>query len=92
LAVSVIQSWRGPEGITMPAPQSKTQQIIDAIVADIASGRLKPGDRIASAAELRERFGTSITPVREAVNNLKARGVLTGAPGIGVFVADHSSG
>lgn len=73
----------------MPSSRSKTQQIIDDLTAQITAGTLKPGDRIPSARELRERYGTSSTPVRDAINNLKARGFLVGDAGVGVFVADH---
>lgn len=67
---------------------SKKDQIIAAIRDDIAAGRLKPGDALPTAAELRARFDCSITPVREAVNYLKAIRVVTGVPGVRVFVAD----
>ena len=73
----------------MPSSRSKTQQIIAAIESDIAGGRLKPGDRIPSARELRKQFATSATPVRDAINHLKSRGVLEGEPGVGVFVTAH---
>jgi DNA-binding FadR family transcriptional regulator len=85
----VIKSGRQPEGITMSSSRSKTHQIIAAIEARILSGELKPGDRIPSARELREQFDASATPVRDAVNHLKARGVVVGEPGVGVFVADQ---
>lgn len=67
---------------------SKTQKIIDAITAKIESGELGPGDRIPSASQLRAQHGVSITVVRDAVNWLKATGVVKGVPGVGVFVAE----
>lgn len=70
-------------------PVPKRQQIIDAILADIEAGRLKPGDPVPSAAELRATFECSITPVREAINHLKAIGVVAGVPGVRVFVAGN---
>lgn len=73
--------------ITMPS--SKRQQIVDDIVADVRAGRLKPGEALPTARELRERYNCSITPVREAMNELKATGWAVGAPGIRVFVADN---
>lgn len=84
--MGVIESGRQPEGTNMPSSRSKTQKIIDSLTAQIAAGTLKPGDRIPSARELREQFGTSGTPVREAINHLKARGLLEGDAGVGVFV------
>jgi DNA-binding GntR family transcriptional regulator len=72
----------------MPAA-SKTQKLINHVRGEIESGRLKSGDAIPSAAKLREQHDVSITVVREAVNYLKATGVLVGVPGVGVFVADR---
>ena len=68
---------------------SKTQRIIDDISGKIASGELRPGDRIPSAAELRAHYGYSITVVRNAVNWLKAVGLVEGVPGVGVFVKER---
>jgi len=69
-------------------PTSKKDQIIASIRGDIAAGQLKPGDPLPTATELRAQFQCSITPVREAINWLKATGYVVGMPGIRVFVAD----
>lgn len=74
----------------MPIPVSRTQQIVDDITALIASGELQPGDPIPSARELRAQYGVSITPVRLAMRELKAKGLVTGVPGVRVFVAERS--
>ena len=66
---------------------SKRQRLIDDINRMIGAGELRPSDRLPSARELRESYDVSSTVVREAVNWLKAQGVVVGAPGIGVFVA-----
>lgn len=70
-------------------PVSKTQQIINDYRDKITSGELKPGEKLPSAAELREQYGVSITVVRYAVGWLKAAGLAVGVPGVGVFVADE---
>ena len=84
----------------MPAA-SKTQKLVNYILNEISTGRLRPGAKIPSATELRVIGGTledveeervSITVVREAINYLKATGVLVGVPGVGVFVAEESDG
>jgi GntR family transcriptional regulator len=80
----------------MPAA-SKTQMLIEYLLAEIDAGRIKPGQPIPSAVQLREIGGdlagedkpVSITVVREAVNYLKATGVLVGVPGVRVFVAER---
>jgi GntR family transcriptional regulator len=70
--------------ITMP---TKKEIVADWIIGQINSGELTPGDPIPTHAELRERFGYSITPVREALNELKLRGYVVGQPGVAVYVA-----
>lgn len=70
--------------ITMP---TKKQEIVGALIARIDSGELMPGDAIPTHAELREQFGVSITPVREALNELKLLGYVVGQPGVAVYVA-----
>ncbi len=69
--------------------KSKTQWIIDDIGGQIESGRLKPGDQLPSTAELRAQYGVSITVVRNAVQWLKAKGLVEGLSGVGVFVVEH---
>lgn len=70
--------------------KSKTQTIIDDITEQIRSGKLRPGDRLPSTAQLREQYGVSITVVRNAVQWLKAVGLVEGLSGVGVFVVDQA--
>lgn len=65
------------------------RQIMAAIVADIEAGRLKPGDKLPTTAQLVERYGHSAYTVRKAVDDLVAAGVLRGHQGVGVFVAER---
>lgn len=88
---SVIESGLRTEEITMPPAYSKKQQIIDDITRQIRAGELQPGAKLPSARELRERYGSSITPIREAIEYLKATGLLVGVPGVGVFVTGEES-
>jgi GntR family transcriptional repressor for pyruvate dehydrogenase complex len=55
--------------------------------AQIDSGQLQPGDRLPSEARLAETHGVSRTVVREAVHQLKSRGLLRSRQGSGVYVA-----
>ncbi|MEY2686952.1 MAG: hypothetical protein RL375_1150 [Pseudomonadota bacterium] len=55
--------------------------------AQVESGRLQPGDRLPSEAQLAEAHGVSRTVVREAVHQLKSRGLLRSRQGSGVYVA-----
>lgn len=65
---------------------TKRDMIVEELRALIASGELSRGARV-QQDELAVRFGTSITPVREALLLLEAEGVLVGEPHRGVRVA-----
>ncbi|GGK30184.1 phosphonate metabolism transcriptional regulator PhnF [Salinarimonas ramus] len=62
------------------------RQIVDGIEADIASGRLAPGDRLAPETSLAERFGVNRHTVRRALSELAARGLVRATQGRGTFV------
>lgn len=53
----------------------------------ILSGELQPGERLLQE-ELAERFNVSPTPIREAIQQLTAEGVLSHSPYRGVQVAE----
>lgn len=68
---------------------SAAARIEAALRQEVAQGALAPGERL-DETRLAARFGTSRTPVREALGRLVAQGVLRGAPGRGVRVAEYS--
>lgn len=59
--------------------------IKDAIYDAIISGELKQGDRVIEM-DWAEKFGSSQAPVREAIRDLEARGVIETAPYKGAVV------
>lgn len=63
-------------------------RIVDALRAEIASGRLKPGDRIPSENELVAAFGVSRMTANRAVRELVHAGLVTRMAGSGSFVAE----
>ena len=73
---------------------SKSEKISERIVEQIRdavlSGRLKPGDRVASEKELIAQFGVSKATMREALRVLEAMGLVELRKGIqgGVFIAE----
>jgi len=71
------------------AGQQKTKKdlIADILREAILSGELVPGERLLQE-ELAERFEVSPTPIREAVQQLVAEGVLSHSPYRGVQVAE----
>ncbi|MFO8012249.1 MAG: GntR family transcriptional regulator [Phycisphaerae bacterium] len=68
---------------------SLREQIRATLVQRIGRGELAPGDRIVEAA-LAEEFGVSAIPVREAIRELVAIGVLESEPHRGAWVRQVS--
>jgi DNA-binding GntR family transcriptional regulator len=68
---------------------AQTAEIHAHILAEIVAGRLGPGDVIDEAALL-DRFGVSKTPVREAILQLEAAGIVEKRPRAGAAVATLS--
>jgi len=64
-----------------------SDQLAARLGAQIESGALSPGDRLPTERELSLAHGVSRTVVREAVHQLKSRGLLLSRQGSGVFVA-----
>ena len=54
----------------------------------IEGGTLRPGDRLPSEQQIAVSHGVSRTVVREAVHQLKSRGLLLSRQGSGVYVAE----
>lgn len=61
------------------------EQIEQALKQEILTGALVPGQRIA-IEEFAEKWGTSSTPVRDAVKRLESKGFLKVAPRRGIYV------
>lgn len=62
------------------------QDIFDELAIDIVEGRLRPGDSL-NSVDLARRFGTSRTPVREALAELERHGVVVVPPRRRPYVA-----
>lgn len=63
--------------------------ILQQIEEMILEGTLSPGQRLPPERELATRFGVSRPSLREAVQKLVARGLLTSRQGGGTYVADQ---
>jgi GntR family transcriptional repressor for pyruvate dehydrogenase complex len=74
-----------------PAGPLVTQRLSDRLAvllaAQVENGALQPGDRLPTEQQLAASHGVSRTVVREAVHQLKSRGMLLSRQGSGVFVA-----
>jgi DNA-binding GntR family transcriptional regulator len=64
--------------------------VVDGIREMITSGHLKPGDRLRQD-ELAEAFGVSTMPIREALRQLQAEGLVAFRPRRGATVASISA-
>ncbi len=67
-----------------------SQQIADAIEADIANGKFKKDGKLPSQGDLCARFFVSGSVIREAIHLLKAKEILYTVNGVGSFVAERS--
>lgn len=72
--------------LSAPRPTSRYSTLARLLESEIASGRYQVGARIPTEAELQERFDVSRHTVREALRELKTRGLLTARAGIGTVV------
>lgn len=78
---------------TVQLAPNLVEQVHDAILAEIASGSLPPGERIVQE-QLAAALGVSRQPVQQALLLLRQQGLLRDAPGRGLVVApidpDHA--
>ncbi|MER8256740.1 winged helix-turn-helix domain-containing protein [Streptomyces albidoflavus] len=63
-------------------------RVLDALTADIKSGKLGPGDRIPSESELCGRHKVARETARRAVRVLRERNMVRTEWGRGTFVVD----
>ena len=74
----------------MDAPRNNLAQEVRRLLEDeINSGRLMPGDAL-DERQLAERFKVSRTPIREAIHQLAAQGLVRAIPRQGVYVSRMS--
>ena len=71
---------------TLVGQPGLVQQVQDAILAEIASGKLPPGSRIIQE-QIAQELGVSRQPVQQALVVLRKLRVLCDAPGRGLLVA-----
>ncbi|WP_432135071.1 MULTISPECIES: GntR family transcriptional regulator [unclassified Streptomyces] len=66
------------------------QQIADALRDEVLAGRLQPGQEF-TVKEIAEQYGVSATPVREALVDLSAQGLLEAVQHRGFRVPEYSA-
>ncbi len=71
----------------MPGPGTTQEHALEHLRAEIVSGTLRPGQRVAQE-EMAETLGVSVAPVREALRVLEQEGQVTYLPRRGYFVTE----
>jgi DNA-binding GntR family transcriptional regulator len=74
-----------------PRQRTLTDHVTAQLQEAILSGDLRPGRRLV-IRELKERFGVSHIPIREAIRRLESEGLVCSVPQRGAVVADVSLG
>jgi GntR family transcriptional regulator, transcriptional repressor for pyruvate dehydrogenase complex len=67
-------------------PRTLALELVEAWGDRIRDGRVAPGDKLPTEAEIMAEFGVSRTVVREAISKLQASGLVETRHGIGTFV------
>jgi DNA-binding GntR family transcriptional regulator len=73
--------------LSLARPQCLPEQIADAIVEGVASGVLRPGQRLIEV-DLAQQLSVSRIPLREALKTLEAQGIVDRSPHRGVRIVE----
>ena len=67
-------------------------QVAEAITGQILAGKIRPGEKLKTEAELCDEFSVSRATIREALGHLESRGLIARKHGIGSFVLGSVEG
>ncbi|NLC74436.1 MAG: FadR family transcriptional regulator [Clostridiales bacterium] len=67
---------------------SAVDHVVDAIIDEIISGKIRPGERLSTEPELSKKYGVGRNSAREAIKQLQAFGILYIKRADGTFVSD----
>ncbi|MFF7138934.1 winged helix-turn-helix domain-containing protein [Streptomyces sp. NPDC008196] len=73
-------------------PRTAYDQVADDLRRRIASGVLKPGQRLDGNAKMAERYGVAAMTIRSALDVLRREGLIVSQQGRGTFVATDADG
>ena len=71
-------------------PPRLPDRVAEILAAEIDKGKLRPGDKLPTEAELCEKFKVSRAVIREALSQLKYEGLLDSRQGKGVIVLGNA--
>jgi GntR family phosphonate transport system transcriptional regulator len=87
---AIEKSARGAEDVADAADGGRSttlwRRIAEDLTAEIAAGRFAPGDSLPTVVALAERFGVNRHTVRQALQAMRARGLVSVEQGRGTFV------
>lgn len=66
----------------------RSSEVVAEIEREVLDGKLYPGQRLPSEEKLSEQFGVSRTVIREAIQQLRGRGLLRTLKGSGSYIAN----
>ena len=89
--VLLEKSLPGPAGFVLNKRQSMGDQLYGQILEQITSGRLPEGTRLPAEIELCKAFGVSRPVVRQALQRLRADGLVHARQGSGTYVMARPS-
>ena len=70
--------------------ESAPEKIIKQILRDIASGKLKPGDKLPNHQEMADHYGVGRSSIREAINALVVMDLIVAIQGKGTFIKEKT--
>lgn len=70
----------------MTQHESKYKLVVNHVIDGINNGEISKGDRLPSINDYRQMFNLSRDTVFAGIKELKARGIISSAPGVGYFV------
>ncbi|WP_225732242.1 MULTISPECIES: GntR family transcriptional regulator [unclassified Nocardia] len=71
-------------------PRAPFRQVADVLRASILTGKLSPGSKLPSNAELTDQYGISKVTAQRAIEALKEAGLVVSRQGSGVFVRERT--
>lgn len=74
-----------------PAQQSGWARIAEDLSARIRAGEYPPGSKLPALHELAYQYSVSVATVQRSIGATKARGLVVGLPGRGVFVTQRDA-
>ncbi|MEU7316508.1 GntR family transcriptional regulator [Streptomyces sp. NPDC007083] len=91
-----VLEWAGQRRLRVPVPGEQPNRTLSEHAADrlrnrIISGAYPYGEPLPSQQKLSREFDCSVTPIKNALDELRDEGLVTGSPGRPTIVIDPSS-